>query len=190
MAELTYPGKPMTATIAPSDELRSMNEYMKGLDYTKSKEGWNPVLHDVEGIQHIGHGFNVEENKHVRDVLPPETLVEGGRPLTEEEGSKAFVFLYDTAADEVKGWLGDKHWDKLAPHQQQALTDMSFQMGLGQGRGLRKFKRLRQNIIDDQLGEAAEEILRGEDPGTKSKYYIDHEERALYNYQRFRGDKL
>jgi lysozyme len=142
--------------VTEEEQLASFDEPQEGpdLDFVKSEEGFRGNIYlDTEGNPTIGYGFNLNEPM-IREQLPIDVL-EGDRPLTEDEAEPVLAKLVDVAEKDARAFVGDDVFEGLNNDQKTALNSISF--NLGQQR-LGTFKKMRQAIIEGNFDQAANEL--------------------------------
>lgn len=139
-------------------------------NYTKEEEGFKEdPYEDTAKHKTIGYGFNMDDST-VKSMLPHE-VVSGDRSLTKPEADKVFNKLYTRAQNNAIQFAGNRTWNTLNPKQQQALTDMAYNMGLDKLSG---FGQLKAQLQSGNFDRAAKEILN-------SKYAEKLSDRARRN---------
>jgi len=145
--------------------------------------GFIPEIHDVQGVPHVGYGFNITE-PHVKKQIP-EDVLSGKRNLTEIEGNQIFKQLYKGAEQDTKSVYG-KEWESIPEEAKGRITDISYNLGKG---SLAKFEGFKEGIVSGDYPRAAEE-LRYTDPKAKVKvdtpYFTKTGDRAKSNIDFFR----
>lgn len=143
---------------------------LSAVNYTKQEEGFRAsVYEDTTGHQTIGYGFNID-NPSTKKFIPTAVL-NGERELTQEEADKIYPKVYNAARNDAIQFAGNKSWNAMSTKQQQALTDMSYNMGLAKLNG---FKNLKSALQSNDWDKASKEVL-------KSKYAKDVPNRARRN---------
>ena len=145
------------------DKKLKEDTYSAGAEMTLKNEGrFMPIKEDVEGIPHIGYGFNLTE-KHVEKLIPEDVIL-GKRELNKEEGRDIFLKLYDVAKSDSKKYIGDK-WNTLPDDAKKTIANMSYRMGLSR---LSEYTKFKEALLVSDYKKAAEEIR-------KSKAYKNKE---------------
>ena len=86
----------------------------------------------------------------------PEEVKNGSRSLTQPEADGIFTKLYNVARNQAIQFAGNKTWDAMSPKQQQALSDMSYNLGSSKLSG---FRNLRMALQKNDWQQAANEVL-------------------------------
>lgn len=140
--------------------------------YTKNEEGFSgSVTNDSRG-RVVGYGFN-SRNPSIWNMIP-EDVKNGNRQLTRPEADAIYPKAYNIARNDAIQYAGNKAWNTMSPKQQQALTDMSYQMGLAKLKG---FQNMRQAIQTGDWARASKEVLAGKNGG-QSDYAKEVPDRA------------
>lgn len=138
--------------------------------YTKTEEGFrgDPYT-DTQGHKSIGYGFNMDSPAVQRFI--PEEVKNGSRSLTQAEADGIFNKLYNVAKNQAIQFTGNDTWNTMSPKQQQAVTDMSYNLG---GAKLAGFKDMKAALQNGDWSGASKEVLN-------SKYAHEVPNRARRN---------
>lgn len=179
-------GKPESAPVNRYDSLtdeellemkRKRDEAMKSsLNVPKSlvnDEGVRlSAYKDTKGKTTVGIGFNMQSGI-ARDVWEKagvssdfDAVMRGETKITPEEAMALANTSYDIAVDDAKSFL--PNFDKLSPGRQEAVVNMSYQMGLPK---LSEFKGFKSAMLTGDYNKAVQAILR-------SRYFKQTPERA------------
>ena len=152
--------------VAPS--MMDSNETAKRI---QGSEGYEPFAYpdrrqDGTMGKSIGYGFNLDK-KGAANILKAagisaslEDLKSGKASISKSQAQALMNAELPKFRADAESWLGKTTWNKLAKNQQDALTDMSYNMG-GKFTGSGEWPLLRQAIIDfvegtgdaDDIGE-------------------------------------
>ena len=128
----------------------------------RSDEGKDPKGHMVDGILHIGIGFNLEKASARDDLLAAgvpeadlaEVMKEKGKALSPEQVEALFDISFNRASSIAKRFTPNFH--TLPSVVQETVTNMAFQLGATK---LAKFVDFRQALVDKNFKKASAEIL-------------------------------
>lgn len=124
---------------------------------TKKHEGFRSRPYkDTRGKWTVGYGFNLQE-PHVAKAVPNAVKL-GLRDLTTQEADAIYAPLYAKAQLDAQMYAG-KAWNQLDPVRQEALTDMSYQLG---GPKLAKFKNMNAALQKGDYVRASQEALNSD----------------------------
>ena len=119
-------------------------------------EGLNLQRHEVQEVDHIGYGVNLEEE------LPDELLQYLGvedensiKEITQEQADYLLDYFVDRAEVDCVSLYGSR-WEEFSPLRREVLINLSFNLGLPK---LRAFRKMNAAIGDENWGEAAAQML-------------------------------
>ena len=120
------------------------------------EEGLNLKRHQVDGKDHIGYGFNLEDewDQQLLDYLNVEHEDDIDE-LTQEEADYILDWWIETITSTISQRFGES-FTKLSPLRQENLFSMRYQMGAG---GLRKFRMMWDAIDKENWAEAGRQML-------------------------------
>lgn len=151
-------------------------------------EGLNLSRHDVEGIDHIGYGFNLDIEWH--DDLTDYLGVADEDEIQEISQEQA-DYILDWHIDEMTKTISKRFpaFNNLSPLRQEIIMNMRFNLGSG---GLRKFKKMWEAIEAENWHAAGEQMLDslwakqvGERASQLSKVMIFDDENFLFLDQKW-----
>ena len=94
--------------------------------------------HEVQGIDHIGYGINLETE------LPDEVLEHLGvedeseiQVITQDQAEWLLDYFINVAIDDCLTVYGDS-WNNLSPIRQEVLANLSYNLGIVRLKGFRK----------------------------------------------------
>ena len=126
------------------------------LDLIREEEGFfGTPTPDSEGVLTVGSGFNLTQPDVAR--LVDAAVIQGRRPISEEENMRILKILVDRAENDAKAVIPT--YDKLDPARQRILTSMAYQLGRN---GLRGFEKMGKAIAVEDWNEAANQIWDSE----------------------------
>lgn len=118
-------------------------------------EGLNLRRHDVNDIEHIGYGFNLEIEWHdglleYLGVLGEDEIQE----LTQEQAD----YILDWHITDIQSTIAKRFpaFNMLSPLRQEIIMNMRFNLGSG---GLRKFKKMWTAIENEDWKQASVQML-------------------------------
>ena len=134
----------------------------------QGSEGYEPFAYpdrrqDGTMGKSIGYGFNLDK-KGAANILKAagitsslEDLKSGKVSINKSQAQALMNAELPKFRSDAERWLGKTTWNKLAKNQQDALTDMSYNMG-GKFTGSGEWPLLRQAIIDfvEGTGDASD----------------------------------
>ena len=136
-------------------------------------EGFEPYPYlDTEGVWTIGFGSTRWDGVEVDEDTTMVTV----QAATVRLKGDAYTGIVDAAK-----WAGDA-WNVLSGPRQAVLANMHYQMGAKRMRGFINTKNL---VRTGRCRDAAVEMLRGSEHGTKSAWFIQTERRAQTMSTRF-----
>lgn len=152
-----------------------------------AQEGYRPQFYkDTKGNWTVfyGHKYtgNEPEAEELSRMLEVQNMREReGNELSEEEIRRRRdlaekILERDLAVAEQDAKTVIPNYNKLDAVRRAALISMSYSMGRG---GLSKFEKMAAALAKGDTKTAAEEVLTGREPGTKSKFLRDTGLRAL-----------
>lgn len=122
----------------------------------KRDEGFDLRRHEVQGIDHIGYGINLEQE------LPDELLSYLGvededdiQNITQEQADYLLDFYVAVAEGDCKTIYGDI-WQCLSPLRQEVLINLAFNLGLPR---LKAFRKMNAAIRAEDWAETAAQML-------------------------------
>jgi lysozyme len=122
----------------------------------KRDEGFDLKRHEVQGIDHIGYGINLEQE------LPDELLQYLGveaedaiQEITQEQADYLLEYYVEVAEGDCKTIYGDI-WQRLSPLRQEVLINLAFNLGLPR---LKAFRKMNAAIRAEDWTEAAAQML-------------------------------
>lgn len=118
-----------------------------GLEQLRSDEGTRTKAYMIDGVLHIGIGFNLErgdgrEQLILAGVKPDEVdaiMKEGGAALTDDQVESLFQNSLLQAESSAQSFAGGA-WEKLPQGMRDVIVNMSFQLG---PKGLRGFTEMK-----------------------------------------------
>jgi len=120
-------------------------EVYANMDMTKNFEGFRSKSYrDSLGIKTIGYGFNMQ------------ACGIKGNTITKSRADSIFIREYAKAQAIAAQYVGRDRFNQLTKMQQSILTDMAYNMGYG----LLKFKRLRSNILSNNVKGVRNELAK------------------------------
>ena len=115
------------------------------------------VYKDTKGIDHIGIGFNLEDNAN-RKFLKKEGInineLLGGRKLTERENKTLYNRSLTQAFKDAQSY--DPNFAKRPEAVKMTLVDMAFNLGLTK---LNKFEKMKEGLMNNDYNTAADEMI-------------------------------
>ena len=122
----------------------------------KRDEGFDLKRHEVQGIDHIGYGINLEQE------LPDELLTyldveaeDAIEEITQEQADYLLDYFVDVAEGDCKTIYGEI-WQDLSPLRQEVLINLAFNLGLPR---LKAFRKMNAAIRTEGWAEAAAQML-------------------------------
>ena len=122
----------------------------------KRDEGFELKRHEVQGIDHIGYGINLEEE------LPDELLqyldVEDEseiQEITQEQADYLLDYYVGIAEGDCITIFGDQ-WEQLSDLRQEVLINLAFNLGLPR---LKAFRKMITAIREEDWAEVAAQML-------------------------------
>ena len=122
----------------------------------KRDEGFDLKRHEVQGIDHIGYGINLEQE------LPDELLQYLGveaedaiQEITQEQADYLLEYYVAVAEGDCKTIYGDT-WQRLSPLRQEVLINLAFNLGLPR---LKAFRKMNAAIRAEDWTAAAAQML-------------------------------
>ena len=122
----------------------------------KRDEGFELKRHEVQEIDHIGYGINLEQE------LPDELLQYLGveaedaiQEITQEQADYLLEYYVEVAEGDCKTIYGDI-WQRLSPLRQEVLINLAFNLGLPR---LKAFRKMNAAIRAEDWTEAAAQML-------------------------------
>ena len=122
----------------------------------KRDEGFDLKRHEVQGIDHIGYGINLEQE------LPDELLQYLGveaedaiQEITQEQADYLLEYYVEVAEGDCKTIYGDI-WQHLSPLRQEVLINLAFNLGLPR---LKAFRKMNAAICAEDWAAAAAQML-------------------------------
>ncbi len=119
-------------------------------------EGCILTRHEVQGIDHIGYGINLEQE------LPDELLEYLGeededsiKEITQEQANYLLDYFVAEAESDCGGLYADV-WDSLSALRKEVLVNLGFNLGLA---GLRRFRKMNTAIAEGDWEEAGRQML-------------------------------
>ena len=135
----------------------------------KLNEGNRSDAHPVNGVMHIGIGYNLEDedNKQFlkKQGINLQELLDG-RLLTDNETKILYNYSLTKAFNDIQKY--DKNFAKRPEPVKMALVDMSFNLGLTK---LNKFVDMKAALMNNDYDAAADEMV-------DSKWYDDVKSRG------------
>jgi lysozyme len=145
-----------------------------GRGMTKTFEGFRPYIYKDTAKptpkRTVGYGFNVDD-KGIAQFLPPD-VVQGKRPITQEESDKIFDTLYAKSAQDAVRFVGPEAYSTLSPQKQAILTDLAYNLGPNKLAGFEKFK---EAVLRGDSRRAAAELKNSKwyrQVGNRSKHHV------------------
>jgi lysozyme len=115
------------------------------------------VYKDTKGIDHIGIGFNLEDNAN-RKFLKKEGInineLLGGRKLTDRENKILYNRSLTQAFKDAQSY--DPNFAKRPEAVKMTLVDMAFNLGLTK---LNKFEKMKTGLMNNDYNVAADEMI-------------------------------
>ena len=146
-------------------DLRAQNFY----NMFVKNEGNRSDAHPVNGVMHIGIGYNLEDedNKQFlkKQGIDLQELLDG-RLLTDNETKILYNYSLTKAFNDIQKY--DKNFAKRPEPVKMALVDMSFNLGLTK---LNKFVDMKAALMNNDYNAAADEMV-------DSKWYDDVKSRG------------
>lgn len=156
----------------------NQNTYLDSLEeMLKDNEGFRSESYDCPaGYRTIGYGFNLEKEgaeERVENLgYDHESLLDKTSRISRVDAQKLLEEDINIAREDARTYLGKENFESIDPTAKMVLVDMAYNMGLPT---LNEFDDLREALINEEYGKAAEEI--------KSSQYFDQTgERASNNY--------
>ena len=122
----------------------------------KRDEGFDLRRHEVQGIDHIGYGINLEQE------LPDELLEYLGveaedtiQEITQEQADYLLDYYVGIAEGDCITIFGDQ-WCQLSDLRQEVLINLAFNLGLPR---LKAFRKMIVAIREEDWTEAAAQML-------------------------------
>ena len=119
-------------------------------------EGLNLERHEVQGVDHIGYGINLEEE------LPEELLEHLGvededdiEEITQEQADYLLDYFVDRAEKDCISLYGSQ-WEDLSALRREVLINLSFNLGLPR---LKAFRKMNAAIKKENWIEATAQML-------------------------------
>lgn len=148
-AALTGTAVGLTTKAAFGDEVNTGHEQIK------TDEGFRGnIYRDTVGIPTVGYGFNINDPAMRR--LIPKDVLSSKRELSKKEADVIFNKRYEIAENDAIKYLGKDKFLDLNKKQREAITNMSYAMGINRLNG---FKRLKKALIDKDYEKASTEVL-------------------------------
>ena len=120
-------------------------------------ESCNLQRHEVQGIDHIGYGINLET------PLPDELLDYLGvededdiQEITQEQADYLFDHFITIAHSDAVRIYGEDVFSALSPLRQEVLINLSYNLGLSR---LKAFRKMNKAVIEGDYNEAALQML-------------------------------
>jgi len=186
-AGLTSQDTPQTLAGTPQG-----NGILANRNFTASHEGFRPTVYDDPrdaNKKSIGYGFLLTK-PGAADVLQVagiqktvSDLLAGRDSITEAQAGDLVVAEQAYFMNVAKNFAGDEAWRTMGRERQDALYDMSYNMG----NNINRFTNMQEAIRGGDWQRAAREVLLSTDGVTPSKYYMDVGERAAENANRLIG---
>ena len=127
--------------------------FEKGMVMTKEFEGFVPnVYKDTKGYDTIGYGFKLD-NPLVKKLLGNRKVID--RPTADT----IFNTLYENAVKDAKSFLGEEQFNTLPINKQEAIIDMSYNMGLNTLSGFKQFKKA---LLKGDMKTAGKEMVNSD----------------------------
>ena len=122
----------------------------------QKEESCNLQRHEVQSIDHIGWGINVEEElpEEVLDYLGVEDE-DDIQEITQEQADWLLEYYIHIAKNDCVSVFGDR-WSLFSPLRQELLANLSYNLGLPK---FRKFRKMIAAVKDGHWNEAAAQIL-------------------------------
>ena len=122
----------------------------------KRDEGFELKRHEVQGIDHIGYGINLEQE------LPDELLEYLGvedegeiQEITQEQADYLLDYYVGIAEGDCVTIFGDQ-WHRLSDLRQEVLINLAFNLGLPR---LKAFRKMIAAIREENWTEAGAQML-------------------------------
>lgn len=122
----------------------------------KRDEGYDLNRHEVDGIDHIGYGINLEQE------LPDELLEYLGvededdiQTITHDQADYLLLQYVAIATSDCEQIYGDA-WDGLSGLRQEVLINLSFNLGMPR---LKAFRKMNKAIRESEWAEAAAQMI-------------------------------
>ena len=145
-------------------------------------EGCNLKRHEVQGIDHIGYGINLENE------LPDELLTYLGvededdiHEMTQEQADYFLDYFVSIATADCKTLYGDS-WQELSALRQEILINLCFNLGLPR---LRAFRKMNAAIQTGNWTEAARQMLDSKAARQTGERYPRLAQAFEHNYEMF-----
>ena len=119
-------------------------------------EGLNLKRHEVQGVDHIGYGINLEEE--LPDVLLGYLGVEEEhdiQEITQVQADYLLDYFVKNAEQDCITIYGEQ-WESLSPLRQEVLINLSFNLGLPR---LKAFRKMNAAIREENWIEATAQML-------------------------------
>ena len=119
-------------------------------------EGLNLKRHEVQGIDHIGYGINLENELpgHLLEYLGVEDE-DDIEEITQEQADYLLDYFADRAEKDCITIYGGK-WESLSPLRKEVLINLSFNLGLSR---LKAFRKMNAAIRVEDWAEASAQML-------------------------------
>jgi GH24 family phage-related lysozyme (muramidase) len=132
----------------------------------------NSMYVDTNGHPSIGQGFNLDKEGAREQIealgLDYDKVYAGEQDLTDEQIDSLFADDVQTAKDDIKTYV--TNFDSLSEAQQNALVNLSFNMG---GSFAKKFPKFTKALNDGDFETAAKELGLASDGKSPSKWSQD-----------------
>ncbi len=131
-----------------------------------------PFVHKVNGVDHIGTGFNLERSDAQRvlkgvGVSDPSAVMNGKKNLTQNQLKRLNAFCLQEAVSIAKRRLGDKVFNNLSERRKAAVVSLTYNCPALLGKNLVKY------LKSGNYKKAADEILhrsnRSKHPGLQNR---------------------
>ena len=122
----------------------------------KRDEGLNLKRHEVQGIDHIGYGINLENElpQELLDYLGVEDEDEIDE-ITQEQADYLLDHFVGIAVRECGEYYASL-WDELSPLRQEILVNLHFNLGLLR---LKAFRKMNKAVVMEDWVEASAQML-------------------------------
>ena len=120
-------------------------------------EGNRSDAHSVNGVMHIGIGYNLEDEDNKKFLkkqgIDLQELLDG-RLLTDNETKTLYNYSLTKAFKDAQSY--DPNFAKRPEAVKMTLVDMAFNLGLTK---LNKFKKMKAGLMNNDYNAAADEMV-------------------------------
>lgn len=120
-------------------------------------EACNLNRHDVDGIDHVGWGINVEEQ--LADELLEYLGVEDEddiQSVTQEQADYLRDWFIDNSIKDCHAIYGEDFFNGLSDLRQEVLVNLAYNLGISRLKGFRKMNKA---VLAEDWAEAAAQML-------------------------------